>query len=143
MDRKKQITILTLAVVALIGGIYIVAKGVIRKSRDDFQGSKLANDASSDKNQQRGVISRQDVVDVGVAMGKVSDIAQGRLTVMGQQQSKSVNINGSTPVVIKQGNSSVGGQVADIEVGNAVTVNYNKETNNARMIILVSSESME
>jgi hypothetical protein len=140
MERKK-ILILTFALVVLIGGLFFVARSV--RDKGVLRRDEVAKNAPvAEKKFELGMFSDRKEAGRGrtadKVMGSIVAIAEKTLTVKHLQNSTILNITGSTPVMIVKGkNQPVLGQVADLAVGDAVTVFYDKSTSDANMIQLM------
>lgn len=134
MNKAKQVSILVLAVVLLIGGLYVIARNISQKN-------KMKTESADQAAQQLpiGIFSHSDDSHVFAdVIGSVTDITEKTLTVSHLQNSTVVNINGSTSVVVLvDGKQPAIAQIADIKVGEAVKVTYNQATKNVVMISVI------
>ncbi|MFA5962230.1 MAG: hypothetical protein WC848_06115 [Parcubacteria group bacterium] len=135
--NKKQVVVLSLALVVLFGSIYFVARKISDGNRS-INPKNMTNDKkeipvnifSQDANNQQS--SANDV------SGNIEKIAEKTLTIKNSRESVSVNINGATPVMISvNGNNTVLGQIADIKKDDVVRVTYDVATKNVKMILVI------
>jgi len=135
MDRKK-ILILTLVLVVFAGGAFLISRNTSNKK----QGGTAFNPVTVKKEpvnmfgQGSGEDRGKNITDVA---GAIEVIEEKTLTIKTSKEAVVVNINGVTPVmVMRTNNKAVVGQMADLKIGDAVKVTYDKITRNAVMIYL-------
>ena len=137
MDRKK-VLILALALIALFGGIFLVARKISNKNK---VAKSTTNPAQNSVAEKKGPVNLFGQNKTGAqqsdATGTVDVIAEKTLTIKTNQAPLVVNINGATPVMIVVGkNSPAAGQMADLKKGDSVRVTYDQATKAARLILI-------
>jgi hypothetical protein len=138
MDRKK-ILILALALIALFGGIFLVARKISNKEGIAKFGTNPVQTVTEKKgpaNLFNATGEKQKTT--SDATGIVDVITEKTLTIKINQTPLVVSINGATPVMIAVGkNVPVAGQMADLKKGDSVKITYDQATKAARLILIV------
>ncbi|MFZ2226102.1 MAG: hypothetical protein WA064_01125 [Candidatus Moraniibacteriota bacterium] len=141
--NTKKVAIIALALVALIGGVFIITRNII--SRESISES-TQNPAIAKKEPVnlfgQGANSDDKTKETTEVIGVLNIIGDKTITVKSSgADSAVVNINGATPVMLLgNDNKATSGQMADLRIGNTVRVVYEKITKNARMIFVTKPQ---
>ena len=130
MDRKN-ILVLLLALVVLVGGIFFVIRRANNRNMPTPTPSLSGKETHNAKT----------AVDV---TGNIEVIGEKTVTVKNANEVTVANINGATPVMISDGkNPAVAGQMADLKLGDAVKMTYDKTTKNVMVVLVMRSAPMQ
>ena len=139
MERKKMLIVI-FALVVLLGSVVFAARRIADKDRNNNPKS-TQNNTKNDVTPGQGTKADSDTANI---MGTIKKIEGKSLTIGVMENLTVVNIDGSTPVRIVEGkNPIVTGQVADLKVGDAVSVTFGKTTKNATVIFITRNQTME
>lgn len=125
--------ILVLALVVLFASIVIVAKKM--KDRNIVAPAETGQ-------QSINMFGSEKVVGWATFTGNVSLIAEKKLTVKKESgEMGEVGIHGATPVMIKEADGRLRtGQIADVRIGDFVTIQYDETDQSAKMIVIGLSQ---
>ena len=140
--NTKKIAIIALALVALIGGVFIIARSISNK--DSLSGSSQNPMATKKEPVNlfgQGSASNDKTKETAEIVGTLAVIGEKTITVKNVDTDAAIiNINGATPVMISNNENKVtSGQMADLKVGDSVTVTFDKATKNAMLISVTKS----
>ncbi|MEI7425592.1 MAG: hypothetical protein WCK16_01530 [Candidatus Moraniibacteriota bacterium] len=134
MDRKKS-SILILALVVLVGGIFFIVSQINKKQEVAPVTTKSSSELEVKRNEMLNnrVLEKGGDENTNTFTGKVMVIDQYLLTVKNTNESIGLNITGATPVM----DAGKVSQMADLKVGDDINVTYDKTTKNATLIYIV------
>jgi hypothetical protein len=146
MDRKK-VFVLSLALLVLFGGVLLIARSIGKKDVAGIPVSDNKNPVTTKKESANlfGKGTEEETAkNITDAVGIVEAIGEKTITVKNAENSSVVGITGATPVVITSNNAkTISGQMADLKVGDAVKVVYDKTTKNVTMITITRAIAPE
>jgi hypothetical protein len=142
--NTKKIAIIALALIALIGGVLVIARSI--SNRDLFSGSgqnPMATKKEPANLFGQGSANNDKAKEMTEVTGELKMIGEKTITVKSSEvDSAVVNINGATPVMLSNNeNKTTLGQMADLQIGDTVRVTYDKTTKNVNMIFVIKSQT--
>ncbi len=147
--ERKQILILTLALVVLFASIFFVARGIKEnKSLENTSTKKLTVEQEKARTAMlsgAGKTKEDAKPAIDIVLGSVDAINKKTLTMKHLQESATVNVNDATPVmIVTEGKEEAAiGKITDIKVGDAVKVTYDKATMDTKLISLTRLSALE
>ena len=135
MDRKKAFLILLLVMLIIVAGIVFYG---LKTPKED---AGLNNPSTEKKPTVTNLFSQNsDSTKKTVSLtGTADKIAEKTLTVKDATTSAStvVNINGATPVMLKQKDGTLkAGQIANLRINDSIKVEYDSETKDVQLITI-------
>jgi hypothetical protein len=137
MDRKK-ILILILALIVLVGGIFLIASQVNKKEKVNPALPTVTKTQSEIEARREELLSHKvaEKIDgnVAVFVGNIEAINQNIFTIKNVHDLIKVNVISNSTAVMDAGKNS---QIANLKVGDNVDLTYDKTTKNVMIITIM------